>query len=292
MHMLMTKTILPCTKRPNDGLTPLGRLMVNHEKWGGQIVAPQLDSSLITVKDLFIPHTKIWNKELINQNFLPWEAESIQSIPVSYCPMEDLLIWPRTRDGSYSVKSAYQLLSAENRTSQPSSSDTEACKPFWNSIWKLKVPKKDKHFLWKASNESLPTKCNLFTRHILPDNVFTFCDKHPEDTIHSLWLCDLVKCIWLSDPIFSLPQSKNFRSFGDLVSAVLSDTSPATTTLFSIVAWSIWIRRNKLWEKQHVWEVGETIQWLENCCYNSRMFRDVHLGLLLGAHGRSGRLQV
>lgn len=32
---------------------------------GGQIVSPQLDLSLTTVKDLFIPHTKIWNKELI-----------------------------------------------------------------------------------------------------------------------------------------------------------------------------------------------------------------------------------
>ena len=74
---------------------------------GGQIVSLQLDSSLITIKDLFIPHTKIWNKELINQNFLPWEAESIQSILVSFYPMEDLLIWPRTTDGSYSIKGAY-----------------------------------------------------------------------------------------------------------------------------------------------------------------------------------------
>ena len=45
--------------------------------------------------------------ELIIQNFLQWEVESIQSILVSLYPMEDLLIWPRTTDGSYSVKSAY-----------------------------------------------------------------------------------------------------------------------------------------------------------------------------------------
>lgn len=104
---------------------------------GGQIVSPQLDSSLTTVKNLLIPDTKVWNKELIEQNFLPWEAESIQGIPVSHCPIEDLLIWQYTTDGSYSVKSAYQMLSADIRSAQPSSSTTEGCKPFWNGIWKL-----------------------------------------------------------------------------------------------------------------------------------------------------------
>nr|POE58417.1 protein disulfide isomerase-like 1-6 [Quercus suber] len=153
-----TKHFLGIVKSKPGRYTPYG---------GGQIVSPQLDSSLSTVKDHFIPRTRIWNKELINQNFLTWEAESIQSILVSYYLMEDLLIWPRTTDGSYSVKSAYQLLSAKNRTSQPSSSNTEA---------------------------------------------------------------------------------------------VLVDSSLATTALFSMVAWSIWIRRNKIREKQQVWGVGDTVQ--------------------------------
>ena len=66
---------------------------------GGQIVSPNINPTLITVKDLFIPDTKVWNKELIEQNFLPWEVKRIQSIPVSHYPMEDLLIWPLTTDG-------------------------------------------------------------------------------------------------------------------------------------------------------------------------------------------------
>ncbi|KAK9988485.1 hypothetical protein SO802_028724 [Lithocarpus litseifolius] len=70
----------------------------------------------------------------------------------------------------------------------------------------------------------------------------------------------MVKFIWLSDPTFSLPRSKHFRSFGDLASAVLTDTSPTFAALFSMVAWSIWIRRNRLRERQHVWEVGKTVR--------------------------------
>nr|POF00498.1 putative ribonuclease h protein [Quercus suber] len=215
---------------------------------------------MITVKDLFIPDTKIWNKELIEQNFLPWEAESIQGIPISHYPMEDLLIWPHTSGGSYSVKSAYQLLAVGTRSALPSSSTTEDCKPFWKRIWNLQVPNKVKHFMWRASSESLPTKLNLFQRHILPENICSLCEEHIEDTILCLWLCDRVKCIWFSDSKFSPPRSKIFRSFGDLASAVLADASPATTALFLMVAWSIWIRRNKLREKQTVWDVGETVQ--------------------------------
>ena len=136
---------------------------------GGKIVSPKLNPSLSTVNDLFIPGTKAWNKELIEQNFLPWEAERIQSIPVSHFPMDDMLIWPLTTDGNYSIKSAYQLLSSESRAALPSSSEAEGCKHFWNRIWKLQVPNKVKHFLWRASRESLPTKLNLFSRHVLPD---------------------------------------------------------------------------------------------------------------------------
>ncbi|KAK7838403.1 hypothetical protein CFP56_019859 [Quercus suber] len=51
-----------------------------------------------------------------------------------------------------------------------------------------------------------------------------------------------------------------FKSFGDLVSTVLADSSLATAALFSMVAWSIWIRRNKIREKQQVWGVGDTVQ--------------------------------
>ena len=174
--------------------------------------------------------------------------------------MDDMLIWPLTTDGNYSVKSAYQLLSSESRTTLPSSSEAEGCKLFWNRIWKLQVPNKVKHFLWRASRESLPTKLNLFSRHVLPDKFCNLCKEHPEDTIHCLWLCDGVKGIWLSDPVFSSLQSKVSRYFGDLVKSVLAETSPNVDALFSMVARCIWVRRNKLREKQPVWEVGETVR--------------------------------
>ena len=114
----------------------------------------------------------------------------------------------------------------------------------------------------------------LFSRHVLPDKFCSLCEEHPEDTIHCLWLCDGVKSIWLLDPIFSSLRSKVFRSFGDLIAAVLADTSPNFAALFSMVAWCIWVRRNKLREKQPVWDVGETVRRARELLQE---FRDVQV---------------
>ena len=181
-------------------------------------------------------------------------------MPVSFHTERDSLIWPWTPDGVYLVKSAYQILATESLSSQASSSSLEATKPLWNGIWKLKVPNKVKHFMWRALHESLPTKFNLDARHILPDNSCGLCEEFPKDVIHCLWLCDHAKCIWLLDVTFSFPRTRNFRSFGDLVSFVIFEMTPNTTTLFSMVAWCIWTRRNKLRERQPVWDVGETVK--------------------------------
>ena len=43
-------------------------------------------------------------------SFLPWEAELVGRIPVSEGWDEDILIWPLTSGGEYSVRSAYWML--------------------------------------------------------------------------------------------------------------------------------------------------------------------------------------
>ena len=78
----------------------------------GKVLSPRLDQSLDVVQDLFISGTKTWDFELIDRNFLRWETDGIKSIPFSEHRHSNLLIWPHTPDGSYSVHSAYRLLVA------------------------------------------------------------------------------------------------------------------------------------------------------------------------------------
>ena len=131
---------------------------------GGRILSPQMDLSLNVVHDLFSPGTTLWNEELLDVNFYPWEAEAIKNIYISQIETADALIWPHTFDGEYSVQSAYRLLVTTQQQDQPGVSNTEVGKDLWNSIWKMEVPNKVRHFLWRAVRESLPTKSNLHRR--------------------------------------------------------------------------------------------------------------------------------
>ena len=71
---------------------------------------------------------------------------------------EDILIWPLTAYGDYSVRSAYRMLVDNENQSLPSSSATNGDGSVWKKIWKVRVPHKIRHFLWRAAKDSLPTK--------------------------------------------------------------------------------------------------------------------------------------
>ena len=101
----------------------------------------------------------------------------------------------------------------------------EAGKGFWNGIWKLKVPNKVKHFLWRAVREALPTKCNLHRRQVLSSGICDACGDYGEDEIHALWFCDAVKPIWMSDARFSFLRAHHFSNFGDLFQFLCSHGS-------------------------------------------------------------------
>ena len=58
-------------------------------------------------------------------------------------------------------------------------------KPLWNKIRGLNVPAKVKNLVWRACQNSLPTKTNLVKRKVITDGV---CDSHKlqqEDVAHA-----------------------------------------------------------------------------------------------------------
>ena len=42
----------------------------------------------------------------------------------------------------------------------------DATRRFWKGIWRFQVPRKIKHFMWKACRNALPTKVNLVRQKI------------------------------------------------------------------------------------------------------------------------------
>ena len=146
---------------------------------------------------------------------MPWEAELIKNIPVSEGGIEDLLLWPLSPDGHYSVRSAYHMLSEDESRQEPGSSSSENSQQVWKSIWKIRTPNKIRHFIWRAARDSLPTKQNLRARHLPVEETCELCGDHQESLMHSIWLCEHAQAVWKSELCFVQYYRKGFRTFFD-----------------------------------------------------------------------------
>ena len=222
-----------------------------------KVVSPRSNSHVTWVSELFLPNSKSWDVELLNNIFYPWEAEEISRIHVSpYC-QTDAYVWPLTSNGDYSIRSAYKMLVSEVMASVQASSSTDNSAKVWKGVWRIRTPNKIRHFMWKAVKDSLPTKENLHKHQIPLDESCSLCEEYQETNLHALWLCDHAKSVWKSDVGFSVYYKKQYRSFMDLFEAVLERGSVFHVAWFSTVAWSLWQRWNKLREKQPTWPFHE-----------------------------------
>ena len=129
---------------------------------------------------------------IIDQCFYPLNAHLIKSLPLCTTPQPNYLIWPTERNDYYSVKTGYKALYEEARVVEDEMNNSKTNRNFW----KLKVPGKIKHFLWKSCTNSFPTKVNLLKRTILQEDVCHLCSKNLEDVFHALWGCEKVHQVW------------------------------------------------------------------------------------------------
>lgn len=142
-----------------------------------RVVSPRNGASVEKVCDRFYPNTKLWDIELLQDLFYPWEVDLIKKIYVSAVSNKDVLVWPLSLNGNYSVKSAYRLLDTEVVNSFPFSSGGE-CSMVWKHIWKIRAPQKIKHFIGQAAKDLLPSRQNLARWKILVDKTCSLCDDH------------------------------------------------------------------------------------------------------------------
>ena len=167
---------------------------IRRDKWlpdlqASCVISPQKNFPNNTrVCALINEETDRWLEDKVREEFLPYEAKAIISIPLSTAGTEDKLIWSATSNGCYSTKSAYHLLSKEAKFSEPGPSNPTTHKQFWRQLSSLNVPNKIRHFLWRASNDSLPMKKNLQKQNITPESTCGHCGDDTDDTTPSIFL--------------------------------------------------------------------------------------------------------
>jgi hypothetical protein len=114
-----------------------------------RMMTPQGTILVTMVNDLINPMAGSWDEELIRSLLWSVDANRILEIPMAPLGMEDFVAWQHTKNGLFTVKSAYhaewdyQFGRKEKRTLKVERSEIS---PVWKKLWKLNVPAKIKIF--------------------------------------------------------------------------------------------------------------------------------------------------
>lgn len=73
----------------------------------------------------------------------------------------------KNKEGTYLVKTGYQLSCEKDIRYKTSASDVTDTRKFWTRVWKLRIPNKIKKNFKRACYEASPTLVNLQCRKIL-----------------------------------------------------------------------------------------------------------------------------
>lgn len=103
----------------------------------------------------------------------------------------DVLLWGASKDGSFSVKLAYDH-SEDDKGPQPSMG--------FRWIWKWKGPQRLKTFLWLAFRDRLLTNCLRKRRGMAQSARCPVCQTEDENVLHVLRDCLTAADFWISSP--------------------------------------------------------------------------------------------
>ncbi|KAF5472199.1 hypothetical protein F2P56_008936 [Juglans regia] len=115
----------------------------------------------------------------------------------------------------------------------------------WKSIWEMKVPDKVKFFMWKAGNNLLATRVNLFSKKVIENPICPICLKGEETIMHVLWHCPAAGDMWAES-------HRAIQKWGPLETDLLKLWKDLEGKLnkyeldgVAVIMRGLWMRRNK-----------------------------------------------
>uniref|UniRef100_A0A803P370 Reverse transcriptase n=1 Tax=Cannabis sativa TaxID=3483 RepID=A0A803P370_CANSA len=118
---------------------------------------------------------------------------------------------------------------------------------YWKKLWKLDVPPKVLHFLWRACSGCLPTKVQLSAKHVNVDLICPLCNVNYETIFHVLLGCRFAQACWhLSAAI-----TAGVDDFSSWFFMVLDGNQGEVAVDTAMISWSIWKTQNEVfWQKK------------------------------------------
>ena len=200
------------------------------------------DENLITVKQCFDQKHE-WQAQCLSFDLPEHILNVIKATPLSCNPeVEDSLQWAFSKNGFFSLKSAYLLARGLN----PLNLDIVTVD--W--VWKAETYPKIQFFLWLCLHNSVPTGEVLGSRGLSLDPICKLCLQSMETIDHLLRGCWFAKDFWQQTqfPIcmrdtFSLPVSK-WLEVNCKADINYCRMGIPWKILFPMGVWKLWLHRN------------------------------------------------
>ncbi|KAL2944065.1 hypothetical protein RDABS01_032412 [Bienertia sinuspersici] len=201
-----------------------------------------------------------WNREMIHECFSPWEAEQIMKIPVSKYALEDRWAWKHTKNGDFTVRSAY-FVELKARSNQEASTSNDKPSVLWQNVWTTNTPPKMRNLGWKALHDVVPVRGNLARRGMEIDAYCPLCGEEVETVMHAMVYCREVQPVWYLSPLRLEVGSTKYASFMDWCCELLKiKGSKEWWSIFWSLLWGIWLRRNAWVFKRRKLEIAVVIR--------------------------------
>jgi hypothetical protein len=188
--------------------------------------------------------TKWGDSQLVHTLFRKVEADIICNLAIFARQQNDQMVWVGSKNGEYSVRSAYHLAKSLGENQQGSSSSKEESSSFWRKIWKLKGPNVVKSFLWKACSNVPPTKANLHRGGVIQDPLCPIYGLEPETMRHALWSFSSAKDVWLDCPTRIYKSMISVEGFVNIFLGLHEKLEEEELPLVVLTACQIWLKRN------------------------------------------------
>ncbi|KAF4400007.1 hypothetical protein G4B88_021221 [Cannabis sativa] len=219
---------------------------------------PRIQERGVTVSSLLLSDSS-WSMEVMGRMFRPSLSTMMGSIPNLSSSTPDELIWKASKDGSFSVKVAYQAIIRGR-----SGLEDE----LWKLIWRSKVYERAKCFLWKIARDILPFGSRL---HQIFGNISTsiLCLAEEDSPIHLFFRCDVAKQIWRSGPWGICSEALVFQDNKAMVRWLLTPSNlplanageRSRFTLYAImVCFHLWKYRNMVFHDGIKWPIPKLQQ--------------------------------
>ena len=173
------------------------------------------------------------------------DADTAEILKISLLAEQakDEVLWHYNKRGNYSVNSGYQLAL---RTKFPdSTSSSEAFNQYWSALWSLELPEKLKIFMWRASNNLLPSAENLWKMKIMDEPTCKRCKISVETISHALLECKAARKIWLQSPYTAPSLEANSQDIFSTLQRMAKEMRKTNLELMVALCWSAWYARNK-----------------------------------------------